>query len=395
MVILHPIIQSLIKKLYFDLLFWAMVAFPFALPLIIGFANVGNIWWLHYLYQLILLAGFIYLVFFSSLKESLKKLHQRFPVEKISEILAVGIIPTLGLLIDSSQTLCDPCGVDQKVIHPNHTLTINLFYAGACLAFFLVRKKEFKPLLQSFFLALLLLGSVVCLLLTLQFSKLYIGFLYFPFKIAAGSMLLSMVFIIPLLLSFSLLYLSPPIVLLCFLNASVILIKNLSIKHYGFSGLWIALEIQLLKLFGQSYDSSWQAFAKTCGWALSTQEPVTKDCHYLCTVALKGHPFIVKPLRLGTRRGKLIIVNRQLAIANAFEDLLQQDFPFFHRHFRNFYDRVGLPLSHLIQHPIAADFVYLAMKPLEWLFLLYLYIFDTAPETRIERMYQKKNIPES
>jgi hypothetical protein len=96
----------------------------------------------------------------------------------------------------------------------------------------------------------------------------------------------------------------------------------------------------------------------------------------------------VKPLRPGRRRGQPIVVNRQLAIANAFEDLLHERWPRFGRFARRTYDRLGLPVSRVIRWRWLADLVYLAMKPAEWLFLLALMIFDRDREARIDRMYR-------
>ena len=85
----------------------------------------------------------------------------------------------------------------------------------------------------------------------------------------------------------------------------------------------------------------------------------------------------------------MIVVNRQLAVANAFEELLQERLP---RLVRHFYDNHGYPLSQKITTPFRADLVYLLMKPLKWLFAAVLYSFDLAPECRIARQYtvQKK-----
>ena len=78
-----------------------------------------------------------------------------------------------------------------------------------------------------------------------------------------------------------------------------------------------------------------------------------------------------------------------MQIANAFEDLLHERWPRFGKFARAAYDRVGLPLSRWIRSPLAADVVYLAMKPAEWLFYVALLLLDPGqPETRIERMYR-------
>jgi hypothetical protein len=142
-------------------------------------------------------------------------------------------------------------------------------------------------------------------------------------------------------------------------------------------------------LFGRA-DAAWRTFSQTCSHAFSALPivQVPGGCHYLCTVAARGHTWLVQPERLGSRRGVLIVVNRQLAIANAFEDLLIARWPRFARACRATYDRFGLPVSRWLRHPLACDLVYVAMKPAEWAFYLALLLFDrTSPEARIARMY--------
>ena len=82
-------------------------------------------------------------------------------------------------------------------------------------------------------------------------------------------------------------------------------------------------------------------------------------------------------------------MNRQLAVANAFEDLLHERWPRFGAAARRTYDALGLPVSRWIRWRWAADLVYLAMKPAEILFYLVLRATDTGdPEARIDRMYR-------
>ena len=147
----------------------------------------------------------------------------------------------------------------------------------------------------------------------------------------------------------------------------------------------------LFILFGQGADAPIKAFTDTADWTFSKQippPPVEYDGHYLCTVAAGGHKGVVKPLRYGRRRGQRIVVNRQLCIANAFEDYIKEKMPRFHKAVRGFYDAYGYPLSKHITTPVRADMVYLLMKPLEWCFLLFLYLFDVRPEERIGRQYR-------
>lgn len=146
----------------------------------------------------------------------------------------------------------------------------------------------------------------------------------------------------------------------------------------------------IMLLFGQEPDSAIKLWTETADWTMSQKiapENLPRDGHYLCTVAAEGHKKLVKPLRTGKRHGHEITVNRQLCIANAFEQLLSERAPHLHRAIRNFYDKTGYPIAKHIKTPLAADIVYIIMKPLEWLFLLVLYLFDTKPENRIATQY--------
>ena len=166
-------------------------------------------------------------------------------------------------------------------------------------------------------------------------------------------------------------------------------------RHWAFYALLLTLPLLcvitvVLLLFGQRPDSAIRAFTETSDWTLSTKispPDLTTGMHYLCTVALRSHGKLVRPTRMGLRRGEGIEVNRQLCVANAFEQLLEERTPRFHRAVRKFYDTYGYPISRHIRTPLAADIVYLIMKPLEWLFAAVLYLFDEKPENRIALQY--------
>ena len=145
-------------------------------------------------------------------------------------------------------------------------------------------------------------------------------------------------------------------------------------------------------IFGQGADGFIKAFTETADWTFSQQTPpppVDYEGHYLCTVAAGGHRKVVKPLRFGIRRGERIVVNRQLLTANAFEDMIKERFPGFHRAVRSFYDKHGYPISRHIKTQLRADIVYVLMKPLELIFITALYLFDTEPENRIAVQYSE------
>lgn len=92
---------------------------------------------------------------------------------------------------------------------------------------------------------------------------------------------------------------------------------------------------------------------------------------------------------MGKGRGR-IICNRQLLIANAFEELIQERMPNSHRMIRRGYDRIGDMVHRyygLFRIKWVSDLTYLLMKPLELFFLACLYAFDRKPENRIAVQY--------
>ncbi len=146
----------------------------------------------------------------------------------------------------------------------------------------------------------------------------------------------------------------------------------------------------ILILFGQDANSIVKVFTDTATWKLSQQvhPPIlTHNGHYLCTVAAVGHPKIVKPLRIGKRNGRQIIVNRQLLIANAFEEMIQDFLPKLHIIIRQNYDKYGYNISKKINTIHLSNMTYILMKPLEWVFLICLYLFCVKPEKKINRQY--------
>lgn len=146
----------------------------------------------------------------------------------------------------------------------------------------------------------------------------------------------------------------------------------------------------ILVLLGQDINALVKVFTDTATWKLSQQvHPPKLDHHghYLCTVAAKGDPKIVKPLQIGRRNGDAIIVNRQLQIANAFEEMVCDFSPKLHQLIRGSYDRYGYNLSVKINNTRLSDITYILMKPLEWFFLICLYLFCVKPEVKISKQY--------
>lgn len=155
----------------------------------------------------------------------------------------------------------------------------------------------------------------------------------------------------------------------------------------------------ILLLFGQKPDSIIRAFTDTYRQGFSQWDykcdgvECPHNGHYLCSVAANGHQNIVKPKRIGIRHNQEIICNRQLLISNAFEDLIQEKMPFAHKIIRKNYDKIGVFVHKnydFFRIKWICDVVYVLMKPLEWFFLLTLYVFDRKPENRIAKQYISK-----
>ncbi len=166
--------------------------------------------------------------------------------------------------------------------------------------------------------------------------------------------------------------------------------KNLPLGVLVLLFPFLIISTVILIIFGQQYDSAVKVFTETYLWTFSQHvppPPLDHRGHYLCTVAAKGSPEIVKPKYIGSRGGQKIIVNRQLQIANAFEGIIENKFPIIHNFIRKNYDKYGYNLSRKITSSALSNLTYLLMKPLEIFFLIFIYTFDTNPENRIARQY--------
>ncbi|WP_317855676.1 DUF6688 domain-containing protein [Chakrabartyella piscis] len=158
----------------------------------------------------------------------------------------------------------------------------------------------------------------------------------------------------------------------------------------------LGIVVAILFLFGQEPNSMIKAWTETADWTLSQKiapNNIQLDEHYLCTVAAGGHRKVVKPIRTGIRHDHSVIVNRQLCVANAFEQVLEEKIPKTHKVIRKIYDNTGYPISKHINSKITADIIYFLMKPLEWFFIIILYAVDVHPEDRIAVQYPHKPKP--
>lgn len=291
-------------------------------------------------------------------------------------------------------------------IASDHLLSVLIVFTLGGLAYFLLRFKhlELPPLLFAMSISALLISSMLGIAVLVQLSSHILIDGNGDFSILTAGLLLSLLPANFIILSGLLIkdltrtyvfgqksYKNP---ILDMINRSIVkrgrYFRVAVILMFPIYGLLTALFV----LFGQKPDSLIQAFTQTSDWTISQHiapPPVEVDAHYLCTVSLRGHKNIVKPLRYGVRKGNKIVVNRQLMVANAFEELIQERYPKMHKGIRCFYDRYGYPLSDLITNQYKADMTYLLMKPLEYVFLLTLYLLDKKPENRIALQYLPKD----
>lgn len=175
------------------------------------------------------------------------------------------------------------------------------------------------------------------------------------------------------------------------INKRLIELNNLPLLGIILTMPILLIFVLILVLFGQDIDSLTRVYTETATWKLSKHiHPPTVDDrhgHYLCTVAALGSPRLVKPIAMGIRNNRLILVNRQLQIANAFEFMIQEISPKAHQVIRTCYDKYGLNLSKKINTEYLSNLTYVLMKPLEWVFLISLYIFYVNPENVIRNQY--------
>lgn len=86
---------------------------------------------------------------------------------------------------------------------------------------------------------------------------------------------------------------------------------------------------------------------------------------FVVTAALQGHELLVGPFSTIERRGVQRVVNSQLTTFWLFERLWALRCSRTHRSFRRFYNLIGPRIASRVKSPVAADLVYLLLKPLE------------------------------
>lgn len=300
-------------------------------------------------------------------------------------------VATLPLLCDIG--ISNSCSGNTAALSPSHRLSVLVLWFLSSLAFVYssCRKRIISPVIEVLVNCCLLMGLPLIFFLCLQFY--YLLVIWVP---------LTLMFVLVLVENHTLaleelrgqdnkegkglLKLCRKIISLpAFVKFPLLLILCLPV---------LLVCVSILLLFGQQPDSMVRAFTDTYKHGLSQLNGecnyVAADFHFLCTVAANGHQDFVRPLRSGIRGGQRIKCNRQLLVANAFEELLEQRLPRLHRRIRALYNKVGDFIHRyygVFNNKWVADLVYVLMKPLEWFFVIVLYVADRKPENRIAQQY--------
>ena len=306
-------------------------------------------------------------------------------------VLAVATLPLL-----SDIGMSNTCSGDTAALSPSHRLSVLVLWSLSLLAlvYSTFRKHIISPVIEVLVNCCLLMGLPLIFFLCVQFW--YLLIIWLP---------LTLMFLLVLVENHTLalqevsrqenedkglLKLCRKIISLpAFVKFPLLAILCLPV---------LLVCISILLLFGQQPDSMVRAFTDTYKHGLSQLNDqcnyVVGDFHFLCTVAANGHGNFVKPLRSGIRGGQPIKCNRQLLVANAFEELLEQRLPGLHRPIRALYNKVGDFIHRyygVFNNKWVADLVYVVMKPLEWIFVIILYVADRKPENRIAQQYMDWN----
>jgi hypothetical protein len=310
-----------------------------------------------------------------------------------AELLVLVALPAWGLAINRALPTCleEPCGGVFRPLAVPHVYALVAAHGLVALAYLVSRRRPeaLRPALELALPSLLAFGALLDLLVAVHLAPLNLAFVAIP-TVAIFFPVIGLPLLAPIL---SVLLFGAELYRRLRRRGEERLLRAADLAPVprvllltpALVGLYAAVHALIL---GDSL-AALQVFTHACAGTFAQLQSPPADCHYLCTVAAQGHPWLVRPERVGRRRGAPILVNRQLAIANAFEDLLHERWPRFGRLARRAYDRLGLPVSRLIRHRAVADTIYLAMKPAEWAFYLVLLLVDrTPPESRISRMYR-------
>jgi hypothetical protein len=317
----------------------------------------------------------------------------------IVQIWTVVIVPICFLLLMDVPNNNDCCS-DSAVFSPDHRFLIYILIGTSMFAYIIsvFRKKILPPIQELFLHAFLILGLLINIFCCKHLTTIEEG----PIWWVIGNIPIIMLILISI--SENQKFLKGHIERNELQSSSLfgkIATSILSLKAiYLYPILTICLIPIIvflslfLILFGQKPDSLVRAFTDTYKHGFSELDYMCDNVqcggHFLCSVGANGHKYVVKPVRYGERLGNKIICNRQLLISNAFEELIQENLPLTHKFIRTKYNLVGKSIHkhyHLFNYKYVSDIVYILMKPLELIFLITLYTFDSNPENRINTQY--------
>jgi hypothetical protein len=317
-------------------------------------------------------------------------------VSRIIDFVSIIGLPVFYLSVLDFGMENDCCS-DSATFSPEHRPSIYFMIVLCMSIYFYIRyRKEIAPpFLELVVNSLLLVGIILNIVIAIH--------LVFPPLLLLGNLPIILLFILALaenqkaLVQAYLPTLSQLYPDIADQKALEILFMDVAVKYPILLIICLPILVIIsgfLMLFGQQPDAMIRAFTDTYKHGLSQLDHLCMNVHcgghFLCSVAAKGSPALVKPQRLGLRRGNLIMCNRQLLVANAFEELIEQNYPRLHRLIRNNYNRVGNIVHRhysIFNMKWVANMVYILMKPLEWCFLFALYCFDRKPEDRIAQQY--------
>ncbi len=320
--------------------------------------------------------------------------------ERVVHIVLIRIVEVISLIIlpyiyAADNTTNDCCG-DSTAFSPQHQLTILTLVTLCLIAYFYssFRKNIASPVVEVFVNCFLVLAIVLNVFIAIQTKD--------TLYATCGNLPIIILGILMLVKNQGLFYAYAQKESFAPKNKfEQIALQILNLKPIQKFPLVLVLCLPILVilsaillLVGQKPDSIVRAFTDTYKHGFSQWDykcdNVQCGGHYLCSVAANGHYSIVKPKRLGVRNGNNIICNRQLLVSNAFEELIEEKFPFLHKNIRQQYNKVGNVIHRyygIFNNKFVSDFIYILMKPLEWLFLFTLYCFDKNPENRIAKQY--------
>jgi hypothetical protein len=149
----------------------------------------------------------------------------------------------------------------------------------------------------------------------------------------------------------------------------------------------------LLQMLGVSswltaYVAAWRFAVVRTLEGYAALPPTPPSACYVATAAAAGHPAIVRSWPIRCTDGSLRRVNLQLAYLKCGELSIQTLAPRWHGYVRFVYDRIGPPAARLLRHPLAADGMYLALKPAEWLTRLMLRCLHPGAAKLATRLYR-------